>query len=137
MKKNILAAAIAKTIAAIVVTGVVNEPVFAAGATLEEVLVTARRREENLQRVPVAVTALDPQKLAEQGIASNQDLKNIAPSLIPTNLAGSGLVEPVTSFAARGRARATPTRAVWSPILRRCLRTSRRCLITMCHRCRC
>jgi len=89
MKKKLLAT----TIAATVVTGFVDTSAFGAEVKLEEVLVTARRREENLQQVPLAVTALDPQKLAEQGISSNQDLKFAAPSLIPTNIAGGALVE--------------------------------------------
>lgn len=48
-------------------------------AMLEEVLVTARKREESLQAVPVAVTAFSANQLQEAGISNIQDLS--APGL--------------------------------------------------------
>jgi iron complex outermembrane receptor protein len=49
--------------------------------TLETVMVTARRREENLEQVPASITALDPQQLAERGIVSQSDLQFSVPGL--------------------------------------------------------
>ena len=49
--------------------------------TLEEVVVTARRRAENLQETPIAVTALSGDALREQGITNTQDLTKSIPSL--------------------------------------------------------
>src|SRR3546814_9252951 len=39
------------------------------------VLVTARRREESLEKVPTSITALGAQQLAQQGIVSQSDLQ--------------------------------------------------------------
>ena len=44
---------------------------------LEEIVVTARRREESLQTVPAAVTALTSQQLREQQIQSAADLQRV------------------------------------------------------------
>lgn len=51
------------------------------GLVLEEVFVTARKREERLQETPVAVTALGAESLKEAGIASITDLQGAVPSL--------------------------------------------------------
>lgn len=47
---------------------------------LEEVVVTAQKREESIQDVPVAVTALDSRLLKAQGINEPKDLKNVIPN---------------------------------------------------------
>jgi iron complex outermembrane receptor protein len=51
-----------------------------AAAGLEEIIVTARRREEQLQSVPVAITAFTPERLREQHITTNADLGKLVPS---------------------------------------------------------
>ncbi len=48
---------------------------------LEEIMVTARRTSENLQKVPIAVTALTPTDMEQQNIVSSTDLMYAAPSL--------------------------------------------------------
>jgi iron complex outermembrane receptor protein len=48
---------------------------------LETVVVTAQKREENLQTVPVSVTALDSQTLASLRYENPRDLNAIAPGL--------------------------------------------------------
>jgi iron complex outermembrane recepter protein len=53
----------------------------AADSVVSEVVVTANRREELAQRVPVAVTALSNRTLAEQGIDNVSDLLGRVPSL--------------------------------------------------------
>ena len=53
----------------------------AAAEQLDEIVVTATRREERLQDVAVAVTALDAAALAGNGIDSVRDLMHLAPSL--------------------------------------------------------
>ncbi|HEX4504206.1 MAG TPA: TonB-dependent receptor plug domain-containing protein, partial [Alphaproteobacteria bacterium] len=55
---------------------------------VEEVIVTARRKEERLQAVPVAVTAFDPVQLKDRNITSAQDLGLYVPSLVINNNAG-------------------------------------------------
>jgi len=48
---------------------------------LEEIVVTARRREENLQDVPVAVTGLGAEELERSGVHTITDLAQSVPSL--------------------------------------------------------
>src|SRR5689334_21206402 len=60
------------------------------GTTLGDVVVTARRREERLQDVPVAVTALSGEALAARGIVNVQDLAKTTPGLniVPSSRGG-------------------------------------------------
>ena len=61
------------------------------GKGLAEIVVTAQRRSENLQNVPVAVTALTPKTLAIAGVSNTDDLKALTPGLnFNTNLGGFG-----------------------------------------------
>lgn len=55
---------------------------------VEEVVVTAQKREENIQDVPIAITAFSAEKLDALGIQSAQDLERITPGLTITNAAG-------------------------------------------------
>jgi iron complex outermembrane receptor protein len=55
-----------------------NDPQY---GDLEEVIVTARRSEENLQRVPIAVTAFTPEQMAENRLQSAEDLMLLDSSL--------------------------------------------------------
>jgi len=48
---------------------------------LDEIKVTARKREENLREVPVAVTAISPETIARASISDIQDLALISPGL--------------------------------------------------------
>ena len=50
-------------------------------AQLEELVVTARRREERLQDAPVAVTALSAQALQSRGVDSIDQIAKFAPSI--------------------------------------------------------
>jgi iron complex outermembrane receptor protein len=54
----------------------------------EEVIVTARRKEERLQAVPIAITAFDSGQLKDRNITSSQDLGLYVPSLVMNNNAG-------------------------------------------------
>lgn len=83
-------------------------PTLANGAetdppSIEEVVVTARRIEENIQQVPVAVTAISAQAVRERGIVSVTDVMFAAPSVQMTTALGrlSG------SFSIRGLAGGT------------------------------
>jgi iron complex outermembrane receptor protein len=58
---------------------------------VEELVVTARRREESLQEVPVAVTALSGQALEARSVRDVADLAAVAPGLqISTESRGTG-----------------------------------------------
>lgn len=52
----------------------------ATDGTLAEITVTAQRRGESLQRVPIAVSAITAEKLAAVGMASTADIKIAVPS---------------------------------------------------------
>ncbi|MCB2079549.1 MAG: TonB-dependent receptor plug domain-containing protein, partial [Novosphingobium sp.] len=61
-----------------------NEPVGALDTEsggLSEIVVTAQRREENLQDVPVAVSAISTEALQQNQIADINSLQRLAPSL--------------------------------------------------------
>ncbi|WP_373084494.1 TonB-dependent receptor plug domain-containing protein, partial [Zhongshania sp.] len=57
-----------------------------AGAQLEEVIVTAQKREQNLQNVPMAVSAFGREMLEENNVSSIRDLTQLVPSLRITEL---------------------------------------------------
>ncbi|MET3665742.1 TonB-dependent receptor [Caulobacter sp. 1776] len=65
----------------------IASPAFAAGQAetptvqIEEVVVTARRREERLQDTPVAVTALAGEALESRGVDSVDQIAKFAPSI--------------------------------------------------------
>jgi iron complex outermembrane receptor protein len=93
----------------------VSVPVFAQAGALEEVVVTAQRRETLLQDTPIAVTAFSAEKIADLGVYDVTDLGGYVPN---TNIqkqpssnsnmsiyirgVGSGetslMVDPKTSF---------------------------------------
>ncbi len=58
-------------------------------AGLGEIIVTAQRREEKLQDVPVAVTAVTAEALGNKGIQNTLDLAQVVPALTFTSTAGS------------------------------------------------
>lgn len=69
--------------------GAPTQPII---STLDEIVVTAQRRSENLQEVPIAVAAVTAQQLKSTGIATTQDIPQIVPSVQFTRSGGSGLI---------------------------------------------
>lgn len=59
-------------------------PVGAIAAVLEEVVVTAQHRAQNLQDVPVSVSAISGEKMMEAGINRMEDLQAYVPNLTVT-----------------------------------------------------
>jgi len=55
---------------------------------LQDIIVTANRREEASQRVPTAITAFTAESLRQANIASNQDLAGKVPSLVVGQASG-------------------------------------------------
>jgi len=63
---------------------------------LEEVVVTAQKREESVQRIPVAVTALNEAALETRNIVNLQQVGAISPNVrIDTTRSGSGSGGPI------------------------------------------
>src|ERR1700730_14480043 len=49
---------------------------------LDEIVVTAEKRSESLQNVPIAITAMHADLLEAKGIVSTADLASLAPGLV-------------------------------------------------------
>jgi iron complex outermembrane receptor protein len=62
----------------------------ARGGLLEEIVVTAQRREEKIQDVPIAVTALNADQLTRLNVTETLDLIRIVPNLMGSNNTGLG-----------------------------------------------
>lgn len=71
-----------------------------AGQLLGEVVVTARRREENLQKVPTAVTAFSGAALEQKGIVNKEALADFTPSMMTIT---GGYPSEFAYFALRGQ----------------------------------
>lgn len=56
------------------------------GFAIEEVVVTARKKEETLQEVPVAVTVLTENSITAQRIEGIKDLGNVVPGLVTSRV---------------------------------------------------
>ena len=52
------------------------------GIALQEVVVTAQRRTENLQKVPISITALSADTLSQKGVVTTDDLTQVVPGLL-------------------------------------------------------
>ncbi len=68
--------------------------------TLQEIIVTATRREESVQRVPISITGIGGEELAAGGIKSIEDIALLAPGVqyaIP-----NGYSSAITTIAIRG-----------------------------------
>jgi len=74
MKRILISAVIGLTA---VTLGLPERQVFAQG--LEEIVVTARKREENLQEIPIAITAISKIDIQEANITGLEDISNLAP----------------------------------------------------------
>ena len=56
-------------------------PAAEASSSVAEVVVTARRREENIEKVPIAITAIGGQQMRDRSIFSDTDLQRAVPGL--------------------------------------------------------
>jgi len=74
-------------------------PAYSQGFALEEVVVTARRREESLQETPLAVTALNAEALRDAGVRNLADLNQIAPNIEVASTNGNA---PLANIYIRG-----------------------------------
>jgi iron complex outermembrane receptor protein len=80
-----------------------------AGNQLEEIVVTARRAEESLQRVPISVSAISAEDLAERSIESLSDLGQSVPNLLFGERGASGRGSAVVYIRGVGQADVRPT----------------------------
>ena len=88
-------------VSALPAVGLADTPSPAAGSAtpdLEEIVVTATRRQESIDKVPVSITAFSQEKMDEQGVKSIEDVAKFTPGLTFAP-AGDGLTN---SIAIRG-----------------------------------
>lgn len=65
------------------------EPAAAADApSIDDIVVTARRREENIQTVPVAITAVTGEAIRSRTLSQLSDVQDIAPNVVFTESQG-------------------------------------------------
>ena len=77
--------------AAMIAAGAVHAQSAGPATTIEELVVTAEKREQNLQDVPVAISAFTSKQRDLVGINSIQDLTNFTPGRNPARPAGHPL----------------------------------------------
>ncbi len=78
---------------------------------VEEIVVTAQRRQQNLIDVPIAVTALGPDALESRGIARIDELNSIAPGL---QISRSPANTTISQITIRGSSQINPA-LYWDP----------------------
>jgi iron complex outermembrane receptor protein len=82
-------------------------------AEIEEVIVTAQKREQSLQDTPIAITAFDKSAIDARGISTVRDLSLFAPNVLivesPTGTSGA-------TIAIRGSATINPA-LTWEPVV--------------------
>ncbi|MEQ5805916.1 TonB-dependent receptor [Alteromonas sp. NFXS44] len=69
---------------------------------IEKIEVTARKRSESLQEVPIAVSAMTSESIDKQGIISVGDLQNFTPGLVISNNYSGKADRSVQTFTLRG-----------------------------------
>ena len=70
-----------------------------ANGGLGEIIVTARRREESLQRVPVSITLLSAEDIQARSVSNMLELSNFIPNVVA---AGGGTGPSFGNYAIRG-----------------------------------
>lgn len=73
-----------------------SQSLMAADVALEEVVVTAQKREQSLQEVPVAVTAIGEDALMQNGVSDLTDIQKLSPNT--TLQVGRGTNSTLTAF---------------------------------------
>ena len=95
--KGVAVAAATLSLASIVGAQETGDSASGASRVLEEVIVTAQRREESLQDAAIAIDAVQAEDLIRGGIESAADLGSLSPSLGISNAGG-----PLSSIFVRG-----------------------------------
>lgn len=78
---------------------------------IAEVVVTAQRREEKLQEVPIAITAMDAQQIETRGVQNVGDLSALAPGLQISKTPSNSTISQITI---RGLSQINPA-IYWDP----------------------
>lgn len=80
-------------------------------AQVEEIVVTARKKEESLQEVPLSIAAFSGEQMQKRGIQSNYDVANFTPNFSTAQRVGRTLDRPtirgMSNPGSRGEANAS------------------------------
>jgi iron complex outermembrane receptor protein len=76
-------------------------PAAAQGPALEEIVVTARKRQESIQDIPMAITAFTSEEIIRRGLQSLEDVGIFTPGLNFEDYGGAGFGAPVIRGAAQ------------------------------------
>ncbi|MAT49932.1 MAG: hypothetical protein CMK32_01950 [Porticoccaceae bacterium] len=101
VKRLLLAASVAGALSVPALAQDGDSGTPAATTAIEEIIVTARRRQESAQDIPVAVNAFDPNAIYRQNIGEIKDLTQNVPGI---NFTASGGANN-TVYSIRGRSR--------------------------------
>ncbi len=74
-------AAVAAAVGALLASAAASPALAQGSGTLEEIVVTAQRREQNLQEVGIAVTAFGAEQVRNMGFSSTTDITQMTPNL--------------------------------------------------------
>ncbi len=97
--RNVLLACTALTMIGFAPTQAMAQAADGESGGLEEIVVTAQKREQNLQDVPIAITAITGDSLETNRVMSVSDLSGLAPGVIVRTAAGGSMLP---SFSIRG-----------------------------------
>ena len=78
---SLCAIAAATTMFATIPVNAFSQDLFSAESDIEEIVVTTRKREENLQEVPISVGVFTAEDIARMGIRGLDDITKLSPSL--------------------------------------------------------
>lgn len=87
------------------------EPLAQSVRTLEEVVVTAQKRETSLQKTPIAVSAFDHQSIENFGIGDVRDIGSIVPNMSVTEISSNATT---VTISMRGSSTGNPA-PYWEP----------------------
>jgi len=76
-------------------SGFIADTAYAQDGALEEIVITATRRETDVQDVPLAVTALTGDSLQQQNIENLEDLTGQVPNILIAGEKPGNLKRPV------------------------------------------
>lgn len=79
LKKSLIAIAVSSAIAPL-----------STYAQIEEVVVTAQKREQSIQDVPIAISAFDAESLKDQGLTSLEEVTSVVPNVELFDIRGAG-----------------------------------------------
>ncbi len=89
-------------------TVVFSLPIFAQAQSIEEIVVTARKKEESLQEVPISISAFSNEQMRARGISNNYEVASFTPNFNTVKLTGRDTDRPTIRGMTAPNARGEP-----------------------------